>query len=118
MKDVYIKQVRSVLELAVPAWQPGLTEYEAKQIERVQKCALSIILGEDYSSYDLAREQMSIEKLSDRRFKLCENFAKKASKSKRFKHWFSESEVVQSNNNVRTRSRKDKLFPLYKNVPT
>ena len=23
--DVYIKQVRSVLELAVPAWHPGLT---------------------------------------------------------------------------------------------
>ena len=61
---------------------------------------------------------MSIEKLSERRFKLCETFAKKAAKSKRFKHWFSVSEVVQSNNNVRTRSRKDKLFPPYKNVLT
>ena len=118
LKDVYIKQVRSVLELAVPAWQPGLTKYEGKQIERVQKCALSIILGKDYISYDLAREKMSIETLSDRRFKLCENFAMKAAKSKRFKHWFSESEVVQNNSNIRTRSRKEKLLPLYKNVPT
>ena len=26
--DVYYKQVRSVLELAVPVWQPGLTQLE------------------------------------------------------------------------------------------
>ena len=61
---------------------------------------------------------MSIDTLSDRRFKLCEKFAKKAAKSSRFKQWFSESEVVQNNSNMRTRSRKEKLLPLYKNVPT
>ena len=48
MLDVYYKQVRSVLELAVPVWQPALTQQEIKQIERVQRCALYIILGEDY----------------------------------------------------------------------
>ena len=35
--DVYIKQVRSVLELAVPVWEPGLTKSEKGQLERVQK---------------------------------------------------------------------------------
>ena len=35
--DIYYKQVRSVLELAVPVWQPALTQLEKRQIERVQK---------------------------------------------------------------------------------
>ena len=33
MLDVYYKQVRSVLELAVPVWQPALSQQEIKQIE-------------------------------------------------------------------------------------
>ena len=51
MMDVYMKQVRSVLELAVPVWQPALTKEEARQIERVQRCALYIILVESHISY-------------------------------------------------------------------
>ena len=47
MLDVYKKQARSVLELAVPVWQPALTQKEFKQIERVQRCALYIILKDD-----------------------------------------------------------------------
>ena len=37
--DVYYKQCRSVLELAAPAWTPGLTKSEINQLERVQKAA-------------------------------------------------------------------------------
>ena len=54
MLDVYEKQVRSVLELAVPVWQPALTQHETKQIERVQRCALYIIVGEEYTHCDQA----------------------------------------------------------------
>ena len=39
MLDVYEKQVRTVLEMAVPVWQPALTKQESVQIERVQRCA-------------------------------------------------------------------------------
>jgi hypothetical protein len=35
--DVYQKQVRSVLVMAVPVWQPALTKQESRQIERVQR---------------------------------------------------------------------------------
>ena len=35
MLDVYEKQIRCVLELAVAVWQPGLTKQEAGQLERV-----------------------------------------------------------------------------------
>ena len=40
MVDVYNKQVRCVMELAVAVWTPGLTKEESYQIERVQKCHL------------------------------------------------------------------------------
>ena len=51
LKDVYVKQVRSVLELAVPAWHGAITQAERNEIERVQKAALHVILGENYLSY-------------------------------------------------------------------
>ena len=40
LKEVYEKQIRSVLELAVPVWSPGLTQEDSYSIERVQKSAL------------------------------------------------------------------------------
>ena len=54
--DVYMKQVWSILELAVPVWQRAITKQEIKQIERVQRCALYIILGENYSNYEDAMD--------------------------------------------------------------
>ena len=67
LMDVYYKQVRSVLEMAVPVWQPALTQYEARQIERVQRCALYIILGEQFTGYSDALELLECSKLNDRR---------------------------------------------------
>ena len=49
--DVYYKQIRNILEFAVPAWHPSLTSADRNRIERVQKSALSIILGRSYKSY-------------------------------------------------------------------
>ena len=63
--DVFNKQVRSVLELAVPAWDPGLTIEEEKQIERVQKTAFQMILGVDYISYKKALEILECETLKE-----------------------------------------------------
>ena len=46
--DMYIKQIRSILELAVPAWQGALTVDDKIEIERVQKSVAHIIIGERY----------------------------------------------------------------------
>ena len=78
--DVYIKQVRSVLELAVPAWHPALTLTEKEDIERIQKAALQIILGKGYTTYVSALKQLNIDSLDERRLSLCLNFNKKAAK--------------------------------------
>ena len=38
--DVYIKEIRSVMELAVPAWHSGHTVKQSADIERVQRVAV------------------------------------------------------------------------------
>ena len=86
--DVYQKQVRSVLELAVPAWHPGLTQDECSDIERVQRAALCIILGEDYSCYNSALEAVQLNSLANRREALCLKFGKKAMVSVKHNKWF------------------------------
>ena len=47
--DVYKKEIRSVLELAVPAWHSGLTLRQAADIERVQRVAVYIILSDSHT---------------------------------------------------------------------
>ena len=51
LKDVYEKQVRSILEFSAAVWHPELTKENAAQIERVQKRAFAIILGQNYIQY-------------------------------------------------------------------
>jgi len=43
MIQVYISNMRSVLEYACPVWHPGLTKTQSNEIERVQKRCLRII---------------------------------------------------------------------------
>jgi hypothetical protein len=49
--DVFYKQVRSMAEFGVPVWNSALTGLDIAKLERIQKTALHIILGENYRSY-------------------------------------------------------------------
>ena len=62
--DTYIKEIRSLLELAVPVWHSGLTLKQSRDIERVQKIALYIILGDSFLNYDVTCTLMNIELLN------------------------------------------------------
>ena len=116
MIDVYHKQVRSVLELAVPVWQPALTQQEVKQIERVQRCAMYIILGDNYVSYDNALDILECENLDDRRVKLCENFAKKSLKNSRYKSWFCANNSPPPT--INTRHEATKVHTMFNPIMT
>ena len=83
MFDTYIKEIRSVLELAVPAWHSGLTQKQSEDIERIQKTAFKIILGDSYYSYEIACTILESETLKSRREKLCLKFARKDVKSEK-----------------------------------
>ena len=75
--DLYIKQIRCLLELAAPAWNGSLTRSEIVDIECVQKCALHIFFGALYEDYSGALEMSNLESLDKRREILCLKFAKK-----------------------------------------
>ena len=70
-------QLVQILELAVHVWHSGITVGQVKDIERVQKTALFIILGESYINYEVACTLAEIEPLDIRREKLCLKFARK-----------------------------------------
>ena len=105
--DVYQKQVRSVLELAVPAWHPGLTLAESMDIERVQKAALHIILGDKYSDYHTALVDTQLESLATRRENLCLKFSIKALRNKKHQNWFKLNQGTRD-----TRTSKPYLCPV------
>ena len=79
--DVYTKEVRSIVELAVPVWHSALTKKQSSDIERIQKIAFKLILGEKYLDYQNACKVFSTQTLEQRRIKLCLKFASKIFKS-------------------------------------
>ena len=105
--DIYVKHVRSILELAVPAWQGAITQSECFDLERVQKSALHIILGGKYESYSQALEITGLQNLELRRQNLCLKFERKAESHWKHKRWFK-----PNSNPVDTRQLKTK----YKSV--
>ena len=78
--DFYFKEIRSIFEMACQVFHSGLTKYQSSNIEKIQKRALKLILGEHYSTYEEASTLMSAEPLSDRRDTLCLTFINRAVK--------------------------------------
>ena len=114
--DVYNKQCRSILELAVPVWAAGITRKECKQIERVQKTALAIILGRAYESYNQGLQKLCVESLELRRYNICLKFAKQAQRSERFCKWFAY--INKPKPNVKTRHAEANNKKIFKPVKT
>ena len=70
-------------------WNSGLTKRQIGDIENIQKVALKIILGDDYSNYSLACRKLGLSTLSQRWAQLCTNFAIKLYKSARSEEYFT-----------------------------
>ena len=52
LKNIYILFVRSVLEQSAVVWHSSLTVENSNDLERIQKCAMKIILQENYIKYE------------------------------------------------------------------
>ena len=105
--DVYIRQIRSVLELAVPVWHSSLTVADRLQIERVQKSALQVILDVNYESYSHACNTYNILTLDERRKQLCKRFSTKAVRNPKHTKWFRISPKVRE-----TRQNQPQFCPV------
>ena len=72
--------VRSILEHSAPVWHSSLTKENKDDLERVQKTALRVILGERFKTYKNALNLLDLQTLDERRERLCLNLAKRAAK--------------------------------------
>ena len=98
--DYYIKEIRPLAEQGVIVWNSGLTKAQISDLEKIQKVALLIILGDDYSNYEMACNKFGIATLSSRRAQLCTNFAVKLFKSSSSEQYFTSAKQSARNGQI------------------
>ena len=100
LQEIYVLFVRSILEQSATVWHSSISVENSSDLERVQKSALRIILGDRYPGYQQGLIRLGMETLKSRREMLCLNFAKKCVKNDKLKHMFPENPEDQ---NMKTR---------------
>ena len=78
-----------------------------KDLERVQKAAIKVILGKKYTTYKDGLKQLRIDDLETRRKKLCLSFAKKCVKHEKVKDMFP---LRKSKHQMRKRTIRNPLL--------
>ena len=89
--DIYKKFIRTHAEQSCTVWNSGLTKGNEKDIERIQKSAVRLILGRRYTTYQEALQELNIETLKERRKSLCLKFANKCLKNAKTKNMFKKN---------------------------
>ena len=87
--EYFLKEIRVLAEQGVPIWNSGLTMQQTRDLERIQKVALKIILAEKYETYQKACKIFKLETMGDRRLALATNYAVKLFKSDRSSQFFT-----------------------------
>ena len=87
-KNIYILYIRSILEQSSVVWHSSLTQENCDDLERVQKCALRIILGKSFDNYEDALMKADLEPLKDRREALSKKLAVKSLENPKTKNIF------------------------------
>ena len=85
---IYKSQVRGSLEYCSTVWHSGLSESDTKDIERVQKAAVRVIMGNKYQGYEQALKFLKLDSLKERRVKMALTFAKRSLKLEHFSKLF------------------------------
>ncbi|KAM3866247.1 G-protein coupled receptor 54-like [Diretmus argenteus] len=87
LTSIFTIYIRPTLEYAAPVWHSGLTGVQSKAIERVQRRAVRIILGRDFTTYRDACSRLGHPLLSSRREDLTRAFATSLRRSDQFRSW-------------------------------
>ena len=75
--DIFKLFIRSLMEYCCVAWHSSLTQAQTYDMERVQKTALKVILGDGYQDYETALKHCNLETLFSRRETRCLSFGLK-----------------------------------------
>ena len=70
LKTIYILFVRSILEQSATVWHSSLTQENINDLERIQKSAVKVILGENFNTYENGLARFNLETLASRREQL------------------------------------------------
>ena len=118
--NVWTTMLRPSAEYAAPLWHSSLTLCESKNLEKLQKTALAIILGKTYinfkpyyniennlMNYKAALSALKLDTMYDRREKLTTKFAKSLIKSEKHRNMLpgektfvsTRDRLIISNNN-------------------
>ena len=65
-------------------WHSSLPNKNRRDLERVQKSAVKVILGQRYTSYDEGLKSLRLQSLEERREAMCLKFAKQSLKIDKF----------------------------------
>ena len=86
MLRVWVSYLRPICEYAAPLWHSSISVAESSKIESIQKRALKIILGGDFTSYSDALENLKIPSMYQRRKSLCLKFGNSILTSLKFRY--------------------------------
>ena len=105
LTEVFIIFIRSLLEYCCVVWHSTITEEEKTDLERVQKCAVRIILRNDYTTYEEGLEKLNLVPLLDRREELLQTFAQQCLKTDKTAKWFPKN-IINDHNTRNTEEYK------------
>ena len=88
MLYITLLYIRSILEQSSVVWHSSLTQDNSDDLERVQKAAVKIILGNKSESYEDTLIKVDLESLKERGASLTKNFANKCLKNQKAKKMF------------------------------
>ena len=94
--------IRSKLETSAVVWHSSLSCKNRRDLERVQKSAMKVILKNQYSTYEEALKILNMDTLDKRREILCRKFAKNCLKNEKMKKLFP---IEKHQHNMKTRSQ-------------
>ena len=86
MLRVWVSYLRPICEYAAPLWHSSISVAESSKIESIQKRALRIILGGDFTCYSDALESLKIPSMYQRRKSLCLKFGNSILASPKFRY--------------------------------
>ena len=107
LRSIYVTFVRSILEQSAVVWHSSLSFENRRDLERVQKAAVRVILGKKYTSYNNGLKMLNLETLSKRRQTLCLRFANNCLKNEKVKDFFP-----KNNPKHKMKKRKKKLIKI------
>ena len=96
LKKIYLTYIQSVLDQSAVVWHSSLSQKNKKDLERVQKVAIRVILGKNYKGFNEGLKKLNLKRLDIRRENLCLNFARKCLKNEKLKNMFPKRSKIHN----------------------